>query len=101
MSLLVDGFNEETARELYAQGEEIAIFVMLQLATLAAKTTQVNGVHVHSTKGAKTQAILMSVFQTFKQCNAHVTIVNALRTFFTTKKLSALKAILEQYWLNR
>ena len=31
-SLLEGGFNEETARLLYAQGEEIAIFVMMQLA---------------------------------------------------------------------
>ncbi|MCL2306325.1 MAG: hypothetical protein FWC43_13350, partial [Planctomycetaceae bacterium] len=36
-SLLEGGFTEETARLLYAQGEEIAIFVMMQLAALAMK----------------------------------------------------------------
>jgi hypothetical protein len=36
-SLLAGGFNEETARSLFAQGEEVAIFVMLQLAALAMK----------------------------------------------------------------
>jgi hypothetical protein len=33
--LLRDGFNESVARELYAQGEEVVIWVMLQLAVLA------------------------------------------------------------------
>ena len=36
-SLLENGFNEETARSLYARGEEIAIFVMMQLAAPALK----------------------------------------------------------------
>ena len=50
-----------------------------------------------SKDGAKTQAIMMSVFQTLKQRKAHVTatIVNALQTFLTTKKLPNLKAMLE------
>ena len=50
-----------------------------------------------SQDGAETQAILMSVFQTLKQRNAHVTatIVNALRTCLTTKKLPKLEDILE------
>ena len=43
--LLQDGFSEETARQLYAQGEEIAIFVMMQLAALAKKSVEVNGPH--------------------------------------------------------
>jgi hypothetical protein len=43
-SLLAGGFTEETARLLYAQGEEIAIFVMLQLVALVVKTNAVNGV---------------------------------------------------------
>jgi hypothetical protein len=33
--LLRDGFNKSVARELYAQGEEVVIWVMLQLAVLA------------------------------------------------------------------
>jgi len=44
-ALLENGFNEETARSLYAQGEEVAIFVMMQLATSAKKTNDINGVH--------------------------------------------------------
>ncbi|MCL2118197.1 MAG: transposase [Planctomycetaceae bacterium] len=45
-----------------------------------------------SVEGAKTQAILMSVFQTLKQRNANVTktIVNALHHFLKTKKLTSL-----------
>ena len=37
-SLLENGFNEETARKLYEQGEAIVIFALLQLAALALKT---------------------------------------------------------------
>jgi pullulanase/glycogen debranching enzyme len=50
-----------------------------------------------SASGAKTQAILMSVFQTLKQKNANVTktIVKALHQYLKTKKLSTLKEILE------
>ena len=50
-----------------------------------------------SKDGAKTQAILMSVFMTLKQRKAHVTatIVEALRTYLTTKKLPKLADILE------
>jgi hypothetical protein len=44
VSLLAGGFREETARELSAQGEEVAIFVMLQLAALVVKANAVNGV---------------------------------------------------------
>jgi len=44
-SLLEGGFTDETARLLYAQGEEIAIFVMMQLAALAMKPDAVNDVH--------------------------------------------------------
>jgi len=51
-SLLADGFTEETARLLYAQGEEIAIFVMMQLAALAVKTTPVSGVHPSEPSGS-------------------------------------------------
>jgi hypothetical protein len=45
-----------------------------------------------SIDGAKTQAILMSVFRTLKQQNMNVTktIVNALREFLITKKLPTL-----------
>ena len=41
-ALLGGGFSEETARSLYAQGEEVAIFVMLQLAALAMKPSAVS-----------------------------------------------------------
>ena len=51
-SLLEGGFNEETARELYAQGEEIEIFVMMQLAALAAKKVEVNDVHQSEPSGS-------------------------------------------------
>jgi len=50
-SLLKSGFTEETARALYAQGEEIATFVMLQLAALAVTTTQISGVHPSEPSG--------------------------------------------------
>ena len=50
--LLADGFCEETARSLYAQGEEIVIFVMMQLAALALKTHEVNGVHPSEPSGS-------------------------------------------------
>jgi hypothetical protein len=33
--LLRDGFEEAVARNLYAQGEEVVVWVMLQLAVLA------------------------------------------------------------------
>ena len=52
LALLDSGFTEETARSLYAQGEEIAIFVMMQLAALAIKTTQVSGVHPSEPSGS-------------------------------------------------
>ena len=45
-SLLAGVFNEETARALYALGEEIAIFVMMQLAALAMKKADVNDIHL-------------------------------------------------------
>ena len=48
-SLLAGGFNEETARLLYAQGEEIAIFVMMQLTALAMKKSDYAGIR-NSTK---------------------------------------------------
>ena len=51
-SLLKSGFTEETARALYAQGEEIATFVMLQLAALAVTTTQISGVHPSEPSGS-------------------------------------------------
>ena len=46
----------------------------------------------HSKNGAETQAILMSVFATLKQRGHHGTaiIVDALRTFLTTKKITNL-----------
>ena len=44
-ALLAGGFNEETARSLFAQGEEVAIFVMLQLAALALRTGVANEVN--------------------------------------------------------
>ena len=36
-SALLDDFDEETARKFYAQGEEIVVWVMLQLAALAKR----------------------------------------------------------------
>ena len=50
-SLLEGGFHEETARQLYAQGEEVAIFVMMQLAALALKTNEINGTHPSEPSG--------------------------------------------------
>jgi len=44
-SLLENGFDEEAARKLYAQGEEIVIFALMQLAALALKTSDINGTH--------------------------------------------------------
>ena len=44
-SLLENGFNEETARSLYAQGEAVVIFALLQLAALALKTQDINCPH--------------------------------------------------------
>ena len=41
-ALLAGGFSEETARSLYAQGEEVAIFAMLQLAALAMNPNAVS-----------------------------------------------------------
>jgi hypothetical protein len=43
-SLLAGGFTEETARKLYAQGEEMGIFVMLQLAALVVKANACSAV---------------------------------------------------------
>ena len=37
--LLRTGFDESVARELYAQGEEVVIWVMLQLAVLAQQSS--------------------------------------------------------------
>jgi len=51
-SLLQSGFSEETARELYAQGEEIAVFVMMQLAFLAQKAAEINGTHPSEPSGS-------------------------------------------------
>jgi len=62
LTLLAGGFNEETARLLYAQGEEIATFVMMQLAALAVKTSQVNGVHpndVHPSEPSGSVAVFL------------------------------------------
>ncbi|MCL2119146.1 MAG: hypothetical protein FWH27_12045 [Planctomycetaceae bacterium] len=49
--------------------------------------------------GAKTQAILMSVFQTLKQRNANVTktIVHALHQFLTTKKIVGLEIFIRKF----
>ena len=44
-SLLENGFDEETARSLYTQGEKVVIFVLMQLAALALKTNDINGTH--------------------------------------------------------
>src|SRR5215469_7540979 len=44
-SLLDGGFTEETARFLYAQGEEVATFVMLQLAALALQLPPSHDIH--------------------------------------------------------
>ena len=44
-SLLENGFNEETARALYAQGEAVVVFALMQLAELALKTQDINGTH--------------------------------------------------------
>jgi transposase len=51
-ALLRNGFSNETARELYAQGEEVAVFVMLQLAILAAQVASVNGQHPSAPSGS-------------------------------------------------
>ena len=54
-----------------------------------------------SIEGAATQAILMSVFQTLKQRNAHVTatIVKALRQYLKTKKCPPWQHY-SKIWLN-
>jgi predicted RNA-binding Zn-ribbon protein involved in translation (DUF1610 family) len=63
--LLAGGFNEETARKLYAQGEEIAIFVMMQLAAIAMKTGMLNttnGVHpndIHPSEPSGSVAVFL------------------------------------------
>jgi transposase len=46
-SLLESGFNEETARFLYAQGEAVVIFALMQLAALAVlpNTDTINDIH--------------------------------------------------------
>ena len=44
-SLLENGFTEETARSLYAQGEAVVVFALMQLAALALKTQDINGTH--------------------------------------------------------
>ena len=41
-ALLAGDFSGETARALYARGEEVAIFVMLQLVTLAMQPNAIN-----------------------------------------------------------
>ena len=38
LSLLENGFNEETALFLYEQGKEVVIFALMQLAVLALKS---------------------------------------------------------------
>ena len=83
---------------------------MMQLAALALRTQEVSGTHPSEPSGstamylkepkkkrkkrpgAKTQAILMSVFATLKQRshNGTATIVEALRTSLTTKKITNL-----------
>ena len=50
LSLLENGFNEETARSLYAQGEAVVIFALMQLAALALKSSESNDPHTHCTK---------------------------------------------------
>jgi len=44
-SLLENGFTDETARSLYAQGEAVVVFALMQLAALALKTQDINGTH--------------------------------------------------------
>lgn len=51
-SLLKSGFTEEIARQLYAQGVEVVVFVMLQLAALAVKAIQVSGVDPSAPSGS-------------------------------------------------
>jgi transposase len=51
-ALLREGFSDETARELYAQGEEVAVFVMMQLAILAVQVASVNGQHPSEPSGS-------------------------------------------------
>jgi hypothetical protein len=51
--LLRDGFNEAVARNLYAPGEEIVVWVMLQLAVLAhQKAVASSEVHPSTPSGA-------------------------------------------------
>jgi transposase len=56
-SLLQNGFDETTARSLYAQGEEIVIFALLQLAALALTSPNINGEH------PSTPSATVAVFQ--------------------------------------
>jgi len=44
-SLLENGFDEAAARSLYAQGEAVVVFALMQLAALALKTQDINGTH--------------------------------------------------------
>jgi RNase P subunit RPR2 len=48
-SLLENGFNEEIARSLYAQGEAVVIFVLMQLAALALKNQDIDGTALNDT----------------------------------------------------
>jgi hypothetical protein len=41
-SLLENGFNEETANFLYAQGKEVVIFALMQLAAIASQSLAIN-----------------------------------------------------------
>jgi transposase len=45
LSLLENGFNEETANLLYEQGREVVIFALMQLAALALKSSDSNEIH--------------------------------------------------------
>jgi len=61
-----------------------------------------NSYYSRSVEGVETQAILISVFMTLKQRNAHVTasIVNALRTFPHYKKNCRIYPTYSKIWLN-
>ena len=77
-ALFENGFNEKTARSLYVQGEEIAIFVMMQLAILAKKTCDINGIHPSAS---------VPVFQ--KEPGTKI-VVEAIREYIATKNLPNL-----------
>ena len=76
---------------LWAFSTQYATYDMIDKSRASPVVLRKNSDCNRSVDGAKTQAILMSVFQTLKN-NANVTktIVNALHHFLKTKKLPSL-----------